>query len=85
MERALKNELRHAKNRPRFPLGGLVRDGGGENVEITILKLIAVMLSSFSLGFAAANTLWVFHVNSSDKKRKNGNDKSGKTDGEGND
>lgn len=58
---------------------------GGESVEITILKLIAVMLSSFSLGFAAANTLWVFHVNSSDKKRKNGNDKSGKTDGEGND
>ena len=54
-------------------------------MEITILKLIAVMLSSFSLGFAAANTLWVFHVNSSDKKRKNGNNKSGKTDGEGND
>lgn len=30
MERALKNELRHAKNRQRFSLGGLVEDGGGE-------------------------------------------------------
>lgn len=54
-------------------------------MEITILKLIAVVINSFGFGFALANTLWVFHVNPSDKKRKNGNDKTGKADGEGND
>lgn len=45
-----------------------MEDGGGESVEITILKLIAVMLSSFSLGFAAANTLWVFHDERGEKE-----------------
>ena len=54
-------------------------------MDITVLKLIAVVLSSFCLGFALANTLWVFRLNPSPKKRKNGDNKTSKSNGKGND
>lgn len=54
-------------------------------MNIEALKVIALVVNAFGLGFALANVIWVFHVNPSPKKGKKGKDKTSKADCEGND